>query len=133
MHGIINRFLVVSSMIPVFVTAVAAQEKPSTPGQTIFSNFLPMMLIMFAVIYFFMIRPEQKKQKQRQDMLKNVKKGDKVLTAGGLYGIVGNVKENSVMVKIAENTIAEFAKSSVSTVISTDGADKGPEKEEKKK
>lgn len=86
-----------------------------------------MMLIMFAIIYFLMIRPEQKKQKKRREMLSELKKGDRVVTAGGIHGTVGNVKEDSIMVKVADNVVLEFAKASVTSVLNKDGSEKGAE------
>jgi preprotein translocase subunit YajC len=74
-----------------------------------------------------MIRPEQKKQKKRREMLSELKKGDRVVTAGGIHGTVGNVKEDSVMVKVADNVVMEFAKSSVTSVLNRDGSEKGAE------
>ncbi len=112
-----------SMAIPVF-----AQEggKPAT-GAFGFSSFLPMMLVMFAIIYFFMIRPEQKKQKEKRNMLQNVKKGDKVVTLGGIYGTVGNVKDDSVMLRIGDNITVKFSKSAISTIINKEDGSKAIE------
>ena len=93
-----------------------------------FGSILPMMLLMFVIIYFLMIRPEQKKQKERQEMMKNLKKGDKVVTAGGIMGVVGNVKDDTVMVKIADNTVVEFTRAAVSSVVQPKSDDKSAEK-----
>ncbi len=114
------------SAIPVLAQDAPAQ--PSAGGG--FGSILPMMILMFVIIYFLMIRPEQKKQKQRLEMLKNIKKGDKILTASGMIGTVGNIKDNTVMVKIAENTVVEFTKSAITTVITDE---KAVEKAEEKK
>ena len=89
-----------------------------------FGSLLPMMAIMFAVVYFLMIRPEQKKQKQRQTMLSAIKKGDRVMTAAGIIGTVGTVKDTTMMVKIADNTVVEFTKSAVTSVLNKDGTEK---------
>jgi preprotein translocase subunit YajC len=123
--GILNAAFIFLSAF-----SAAAQAKQPSPGAAFTTSILPMMLIMFVIIYFLMIRPEQKKQKDRQSMIAAVKKGDKVLTIGGVYGIVGNVKDNSVMVKIADNTVVEFTKASISSVVSK-GAGDGTEKTEK--
>jgi preprotein translocase subunit YajC len=91
--------------------------------------------VIFAIIYFLMIMPQKKKQKETQNMLNNIKKGDKIVTIGGLLGTVGNVKETTVMVKIADNTVVEFRKSSIASVLNEDKAsDKsdGGDKLEKK-
>ena len=77
------------------------------------------MVVLFAIMYFLMIRPQQKKQKDQQNMLKNIKKGDKIVTIGGIIGTVGVSKEgeDTIMVKIAENTVVELRKSAVATVL----------------
>jgi preprotein translocase subunit YajC len=79
------------------------------------------MLITFGLIivifYFLIIRPQRKKQKDTQSMLSTLKKGDKVVTAGGIRGTVTAVKEQTVTIKIEANTKVEFNKSAVSTVL----------------
>lgn len=112
------RYLYVAIIMGLGTVATLAQDQPAQPGGGGFLvNVLPMMLIMFAIIYFLMIRPEQKKQKERQSMMSTLQKGDKVLTIGGLHGTVTNVKENVVMVRIADNTVVEVAKTAVSSVV----------------
>ena len=112
------RYLYVAIIMGLGTVAALAQDQPAQPGGGGFLvNVLPMMLIMFAIIYFLMIRPEQKKQKERQSMMSKLQKGDKVLTIGGLHGTVTNVKDNVVMVRIADNTVVEVAKTAVSSVV----------------
>lgn len=85
----------------------AGQESPDASA---FGGLLfPVLLI--AVFYFLLIRPQQKKEKQRQAMLKEVAKGDKVLTRGGIWGTVVGVKdeEGKAIVKIADNVKVELA------------------------
>ena len=67
--------------------------------------FLPFILIMF-IIYFLMIRPQTKRQKEKDEMRKNIKKGDKVITMGGIYGTVQGFKEKGrqVIIKVDKNT-----------------------------
>ena len=124
-------FILISSSI--FTVVAQGTGKQPSPGAAFTTSILPMMLVMFVIIYFLMIRPEQKKQKDRQNLLAGIKKGDKVLTIGGIYGIVGNVKESTVMLKIGDNMVIEVTKAAVSSVISRsgDGAEK-PEKEGEK-
>ena len=110
-----------------------AQEGGQQAPMSGLGSLLPMMLIMFAVVYFLMIRPEQKKQKQRQAMLQAIKKGDRVMTSAGILGTVGSIKDTSIMVKIAENTVVEFTKSAVTTVLNKDGSEKQIEEETKEK
>ena len=63
-------------------------------------QFLPLMIIMFAVMYFLIIRPQKQKEKKRQEMISNVRKQDKIVTAGGVHGVVVSVKENEVIVRV---------------------------------
>tara|TARA_Y100001980_G_C14553086_1_gene338000 strand:+ start:3606 stop:3929 length:324 start_codon:yes stop_codon:yes gene_type:complete len=67
--------------------------------------FLPFILIMF-IIYFLMIRPQTKRQKEKDEMRKNIKKGDKIITMGGIYGTVQGIKEKNrkIVLKVDNNT-----------------------------
>ncbi|NLE02668.1 MAG: preprotein translocase subunit YajC [Fibrobacter sp.] len=111
-----SKILPALSILLLCGSTLFAQEK-QVPQNAFSPNFLIMMVLIFGILYFFMIRPEQKKQKQRLEMLKNIKKGDKVLTAAGIIGVVGNVKNDQIMVKIADNTVVEFTKSAITAVI----------------
>jgi preprotein translocase subunit YajC len=121
--------LSLSLLSPITIFSQQAPAAPQSGGGGLIS-MLPMMILMFAIIYFFMIRPEQKKQKERSELLKNIKKGDKVLTAGGIMGTVTNIKESTVVVRIADNTNVEFTKSAV-TNVNKEETEKGTEKEVK--
>ena len=79
---------------------------------------LPIILI-FVIMYFLMIRPQQKKHRLHQQMIQALRKGDKVITSGGLYATVLNIKEkeNMVVVKIAENVKVEIQRSSIAGLI----------------
>jgi len=97
---------------------VLGQAKQAIPGpSSSWGGIVPMMLIMFAIIYFLMIRPEQKKQKDRQAMVNNIKKGDKIVTIGGMMGVVQSLKDTTVIIRVADNTNIEFTKAAISTVI----------------
>ena len=74
-----------------------------------------MLVLMFAVIYFLLIRPQQKRQKTQQKMIAELKRGDRVITSGGMVGTVFgfNEKDNTVVLKFGEETKIEFLKSSV--------------------
>jgi preprotein translocase subunit YajC len=132
MRTIFMRFLISLTPVMLFAQDILAQaEKKAQSPLGSLGGMLPMLLFMFIIIYFLMIRPEQRKQKERQKLLSALKKGDRVMTASGMFGTVGNVKDTTVMVKIAENTIVEFSKGSITTVLNNDGTEKAPEKSEK--
>ena len=72
-----------------------------------------MIVLMFVVIYFFMIRPQQKRQKEIKNFRDSIKNGDKVITAGGIYGKVKDVKESTITLEIADNVRITIDKNSV--------------------
>jgi preprotein translocase subunit YajC len=77
---------------------------------------LPMLLI-FAAMYFLMIAPQRKKAKAHEKMLSELSSGDEIVTTGGIYGTITNVKDDRFVVRIAENTKIEVGKAFVSTVV----------------
>ena len=76
-------------------------------------SFWIMMLLIFVVFYFFMIRPQTKKQKELQQQREAMKKGDKVVTAGGIYGEIKEVQETTFIITIAKDVTIKVAKESV--------------------
>ena len=81
-------------------------------------NFLPFILIM-VILYFFMIRPQNKKQQEKEKMISEVKKGDSIVTSGGIIGIISGFKNNNqtVIISVDKNTDLSIIKSSISSVI----------------
>jgi preprotein translocase subunit YajC len=75
------------------------------------------MIIIFGIMYFMIIRPQQRKEKQRREMIQNVKSGERVIFGGGIIGTITNVKEGTLIVKIADNVKIEVARGSVSRVL----------------
>ena len=92
----------------------------------IISMVLPIALI-FVIFYVFIIRPQNKKQKETQKMIDALKKGDKVVTIGGIHGVISSVKDQTVIVKVDDDAKIEFTRSAIASVI----VDK-PAKEEEK-
>jgi len=82
-------------------------------------SFLPLVLI-FVIFYFLLIRPQQKRAKEHKQMLDNLKKGDKVITSGGEYGVIEEVRPNTVSVKIAENVRVKIGKGYIVSVRQSD-------------
>ncbi|GAB1456297.1 preprotein translocase subunit YajC [Spirochaetota bacterium] len=71
---------------------------------------------VFAIFYFLIIRPQNKKQKAAQAMIAAVKKGDRVVTIGGIHGIVNSIKDKTVVIKVDDSTKLEFTKSAIASV-----------------
>lgn len=76
-------------------------------------SMLLMIGALFVVMYFFMIRPQQKKQKELRNMRETLKKGDKVITAGGIYGTILEVKEQYILIEIDNNVKIRVDKSTI--------------------
>ncbi len=81
-------------------------------------------VLMFGALYFFMIKPQRDKQKAHEKLLAALEPGDEVVTTGGLYGVITSVKDDRYVVRIAETTKVEIAKSFISAVVRKAGADK---------
>ncbi len=98
-------------------TAYAQAGGGVAAGSSLFS-LIPIVL-MIVIFYFLLIRPQQKKEKERKGMIEALKQGDRVLTAGGIYGVVDSFKEPDIVVlKISGNTKVEFTKSAVQNKVS---------------
>ncbi len=78
--------------------------------------FVPLILL-FVVFYFLLIRPQKKQQKNRKEMLSNLKKGDRVVTIGGIYGLIKEIDENAIALRVAENMNLKFARAAIDRVI----------------
>jgi preprotein translocase subunit YajC len=86
-----------------------------TGGMQTLAQFLPIILI-FGVFYFLLIRPQQKKQKETKEMLDSIKKGDKVITTGGIHGVVVGLSENTVTLKIADKVSVVFQRNTITAL-----------------
>lgn len=105
------------------VWAMSGNQQAAGGGTGGVMGFLPMILVMFVIMYFLILRPQQKKQKEVKAMLENIKKGDRVSTIGGILGTVVGAKDDVVTLKIAENTKVDFKKSAISAVLSHEGGE----------
>jgi len=88
----------------------------TSSGGSVFTTFIP-IIIMFAIFYFLLIRPQQKKAKEHSSMLAALKRGDKVITSGGLYGEVTGIENDAVTIEIAPKVRVKVVRSSISTVL----------------
>ena len=93
-----------------------AQPQGGNPTDSLISTLI-MFALIIGIFYFMILRPQQKRQKERQKMLEAVKKGDKVVTAGGLHGTVAGLDEKTVLLQVADNVKMKFDRSAVNTII----------------
>jgi preprotein translocase subunit YajC len=94
---------------------LAAAQPAAPSGAAGIIGFLPMIVVM-VVLWFIMIAPQRKQQKQREQMIKNLKKGDKVITVGGLHGEIVEIDEEDVRLRVADKTELRFTRGSISKV-----------------
>ncbi len=94
---------------------ILAETTPSAPTG-LFGSPVIMIGLMIVMFYFLLIRPQQKQRKEQQARIEALENGDKVVTSAGIYGIVHNVKDKTVILKVAEGTMIEFDKLAVATV-----------------
>jgi preprotein translocase subunit YajC len=93
-----------------------AQAQSAPPPGGIGSFFVPLIFI-FIIMYFVMIRPQKKRQEQQQKLIASIKTGDRVVTNAGIHGLISNVKDTTVIVKVADNVKVEMEKSAITTVL----------------
>jgi preprotein translocase subunit YajC len=95
----------------------AAPGAPGPAGAGGFFNLLPIWFFIIVIMYFVLIRPQKKRQQEQQRLVSSLKTGDKVVTSAGIHGLIANVKETTVMLKIADNVKIEVEKSAVANVL----------------
>ena len=105
------------------VTTSLAFLLAATPGAGMGGFPLLLLVVMFGMLYLLMIRPQQKRQKQWQSMLANIKAGDRVTTAGGIRGIILSIKEDAIILRVApDNLKLEVVKSAIASVTTEEDA-----------
>lgn len=96
-----------------FLTLLQAQTATTAQSGGSSWSFLLMMVLIFVIMWLFMIRPQQKKQKELNKWRDSLKKGDKVVTIGGIYGTVDEVKDNTALVIVDQNVKIRVEKSAL--------------------
>jgi len=93
-----------------------AQAPAPAPGPSPLASFVPIILI-FVIMYFLLFRPQMKRQKEQTRLIGTLKTGDHVVTVSGIHGMISNVKDRTVIVKVADNVKIEMEKSAVTSVL----------------
>ena len=114
------HILPMSHSLFTFLAQAAATGAPSAGPGGINPTPIIYVVCLFTVFYFLAIRPNSQRQKQQDAMIKAIKTGDKIVTSSGIHGLVSNVKETTIIVKIADNVKIELDKSSVGSVKRSD-------------
>jgi len=101
-----------------------AQAPAGAPQQGLPTMMIVGYVLLFAAMYFFMIAPQRKKQKEHEKMLSALQSGDEIVTTGGIFGTITNVKDDRFVVRIADNTKIELGKGFVQTVVRRQDSEK---------
>jgi len=96
--------------------AQAQSAAPSTSPTGGIGFFVPLIFI-FIIMYFVLFRPQKKRQQEQQRLISSLKTGDRVVTNAGIHGLIANVKETTVIVKVADNVKIEMEKSAITNVL----------------
>jgi len=97
-----------------------------------FSGFIPIIL-MFVIFYFLLIRPQQKKTKEHREMVSNIKKGDRIVTTGGIYGRITGMDDNTLTVEIADKVRVKLVRGNVATLAGSSASPPPKTKDDSKK
>ena len=114
--GLIAGMLI--SVLIIFSGCLTTNQSTSTTGATEsdwFSQYgmIIFLVVIFAVFYLVMIRPQRKRQKEHQDMMQNLQKGDRIITAGGIYGTIDSLSEDSAVIKTEGGNLLRVARGSI--------------------
>lgn len=114
----LRRLMLGVTLVIAMANTAQAAEQPAG-GAGAFMNFVP-LIFMFAIFYFLLIRPQQKKAKEHKALLEGLKKGDAVVTAGGIHGRVTALDENVVTLEVATGVNIKVNKGHIASVIKKD-------------
>lgn len=103
-------------MFSAFLTFFQQAQPGARPQGSLFTAMLPFILV-FVIFYFLLIRPQRTKQKRHQEMVEQLKPGDKVITAGGIHGTVMGVQKDRIELKIASNVKIDISKNSIAVIL----------------
>jgi len=100
-----------------FLFLAQAQPAAPAPGPAGGIGFFVPFIFIFVIMYFVLFRPQKKRQQQQQRLISSLKTGDQVVTNAGIHGLIANVKETTVLLKVADNVKIEMEKSAVTNVL----------------
>ena len=104
----------ISAVFIVFIGGCIPQEVPEGEGGFDWTIIL-FLILMFAVVYFVMIRPQRRKQKEHEELMIELRRGDRVITTGGIYGQIESLSDDSVVLKVESGATMRVARGSITT------------------
>ena len=108
--GLITGLLIT---ILVFIGGCVPADTGGEGGGTSILPLIIFLVVIFALFYFVMIRPQRRRQREHEEMVQQLQKGDKVITAGGIYGVIESMREDSIVLKVESGATIRVARGSV--------------------
>ena len=105
----------ISSLLTAVPCLMAQAAQTPAPWQKMVANFLPFVLL-FVVLYFLWIRPEQKRSREHRELIQKIKAGDRIVTSAGIYGTVTEVKDKTLLVRVASGVDIELDRAAIGRV-----------------
>jgi preprotein translocase subunit YajC len=112
-NKILSLALIIGLLITALVSIGGCYPAEGEEGGGFGWEMIIFLVLIFAVFYFLMIRPQRKRQKEHQHMVEELRRGDRVVTAGGIFGVIESVSEDSVVIKVESGATMRVAKGSV--------------------
>jgi preprotein translocase subunit YajC len=112
--GLMGIWLI-SAIYMVFIGGCVPQEEPPAEEGGFDWTIILFLVLMFVIVYFLIIRPQRKRQKEHEELSAELKRGDKVITAGGIYGQIESVSDDSVVLKVESGATMRVARNSITT------------------
>jgi len=109
---ILNLVLVLA-LLTTLVSIGGCVPTGEEPAEGFSPTIIIIMILIFGVFYFLMIRPQRKKQKEHQEMTQELQRGAKIITAGGIFGVIESISEDSVVIKVESGTTIRMSRSSI--------------------
>ena len=111
--GRMLNLVVIAALIVPLVLVSGCAAVGGAEGESNFPTLLIFMALIFGIFYFISIRPQRKRQKQHQQLIDEIKRGDRVVTAGGIHGQVESISEESIVIKVESGATLRMVKNSV--------------------
>ena len=110
--GIISGLLI-TVLVVIGAGGCVPSQAPEGGGSSSILPLIIFLVLIFALFYFVMVRPQRRRQKEHETMVHELRKGDKVITAGGIYGVIESLSEDSIVIKIESGATIRVARGSV--------------------
>jgi len=112
-HRILTLVLIVGLLITLASLSGCLTPEGDEGGGTNMVTMILFLVLLFGLMYFVMVRPQRKRQKEHQQLMEELRRGDRVITAGGIYGVVESISDDSIVIKVESGMTMRIARGSI--------------------